>query len=253
MYNPFDLSGKLIVISGASSGIGRQCAIDCSRMGAKVALLGRDILRLQETLSYLEGHGHQYFSVDLSISADIVPIVFNIVDIMGRIDGVVNCAGISGVFPLKNMTEERILYFLKTNVVSSLELTRECLKKKNFNSNGGSVIFMSSITGIVGDKGKSLYGLTKGALITAAKALAIEFADRRIRINSISPGAILTPINASLPYMADPERREQLENKHLLGLGETTDISNGVIYLLSDASRWVTGQNLIIDGGYTAK
>ena len=137
--------------------------------------------------------------------------------------------------------------------MSTVELTREVLKKKHFNPAGGSVIFFSSVMGVVGDKGKSLYGMTKGALIAGARALACEFAERKVRVNAISPGAILTPININAPYMQDEQARSTLESKHLLGFGETTDISNGVIYLLSDASRWITAQNIIIDGGYTAQ
>lgn len=118
---------------------------------------------------------------------------------------------------------------------------------------GGSIVFFSSIMGCVGESGKSLYGMTKGALISAVRSLACEYARRNIRFNSVSPGAILTPINADLPHMADPDLRRQLEDKHLLGLGRTEDVSNACIYLLSDASRWVTGQNLIVDGGYTVR
>lgn len=249
----FSLSGKTILITGASSGIGRQCAIDCSKMGARVALFGRNLDRLNETMTLMEGEGHQVFSVDLCESETIPSVIGGVVEKMGRLDGMVHCAGISGVFPLKLMTHERIMEYLQTNVVSAIELTRECLKKKFFSQFGGSVIFISSVMGLVGDKGKSLYSMTKGALISASRSLACEFAERKIRVNCISPGAILTPINASLPYMQDPERRAELENKHLLGLGETSDISNGVIYLLSDASRWITGQNLVIDGGYSVR
>ncbi len=252
-FNPFTLAGKVILVTGASSGIGRQCAIDCSRMGAKIALFGRDIARLEETLSELSGDGHKYYSIDLTDDKKVAETVTAMVGEMGRIDGVVNCAGISGVFPLKLMSDERISQFLRTNLVSGICLTRECLKKKHFSQNGGSVIFLSSVMGIVGEKGKSLYSMTKGALISASKALACEFADRKIRVNCISPGAILTPINAKLPYMADEEARARLTEKHLLGLGEPSDISNGVIFLLSDASRWITGHNLVIDGGYTAQ
>lgn len=241
------------MITGASSGIGRQCAIDCSRMGATVVLVGRNGDRLKETLGQMSGTSHIMYSVDLTDSEAVKKMVTEVVPKVGRLEGLVNCAGISGVFPLKLMSEERILDFLRANVVSSIELTREVLKKKHFHPEGGSVIFFSSVMGVVGDKGKSLYGLTKGALIAAARALACEFADRKVRVNAISPGAILTPINANAPYMQDAEARTALESKHLLGLGETTDISYGVIYLLSDASRWVTGQNLVIDGGYTAQ
>ncbi|MDE6005934.1 MAG: SDR family oxidoreductase [Muribaculaceae bacterium] len=252
-HNPFSLEGKTILVTGASSGIGQQCAIDCSRMGAKVAILGRNHERLRETLSRLEGEGNHAYAVELTDDAAVKDTVSEVVADMGRLDGVVNCAGISGVFPLKLMSEEKIMEFLRNNVVSALSLTRECLRKKNFSTTGGSVIFFSSVMGVVGEKAKSLYGLTKGALIAASRGLACEFADRKVRVNSISPGAIVTPINSKLPYMADPEARAILESRHPLGLGETSDISNGVIYLLSDASRWVTGQNLIIDGGYTAQ
>lgn len=107
--------------------------------------------------------------------------------------------------------------------------------------------------GCVGESGKSLYSMTKGALISATRSLACEFAKRQIRVNCVSPGAILTPINENLPHMADPELRKRLEEKHLLGLGKTSDISYACIYLLSDAARWVTGHNLVVDGGYTAR
>lgn len=250
--NLFSLKGKTILITGASSGIGRQCAIDCSRMGAKVVLLARNESRLSETLALMSGEGHLCFSFNLNDHEHIVHLTDEIVYSAGRLDGLVNCAGISGVFPLKLMNNERMTEFFQTNVISSIALTRECVKKKHFNPDGGSVVFMSSIMGLNGESGKSLYCMTKGALISGARALACEFAKRKIRVNCISPGAVLTSINADLPYMANEDERNKLISKHLLGLGETSDISYGVIYLLSDASRWITGQNLVIDGGYTA-
>ena len=106
---------------------------------------------------------------------------------------------------------------------------------------------------MVGENGKSLYSMTKGALLSAVRSLACEYARRKIRFNAISPGAILTSINQDLPHIKNPEARAALEDKHLLGLGKTTDIANACVYLLSDASRWVTGQNLVVDGGYTAR
>ena len=105
----------------------------------------------------------------------------------------------------------------------------------------------------VGESGKTLYSMTKGALLAAMRSLACELSKRSVVVNCISPGAIETPINAKLPHMSDPDQRKQLEDKHLLGLGRTEDIANGVVYLVSDASRWITGQNIIIDGGYTAR
>ncbi len=251
-FNPFSLDGKKIVITGASSGIGRQCAIDCSRMGADVVLIARNEDRLKETLASLTGEGHYYIKADLSNSECVCAAAERINDICGKVDGIVNCAGISTTLPFKLVSREKLDEFFATNVYSAIELSRELSKVKYMNA-GGSIVFMASVMGVVGESGKALYSMTKGALIAASRSLACELSKRQIRVNCISPGAILTPINEKLPHMADPEQRKHLEDMHLLGLGKTSDIANGVIYLISDASRWVTGQNLLIDGGYTAR
>lgn len=252
-FNPFTLSEKTILITGASSGIGRQCAIDCSRMGARVVLIGRNEERLAETRRQMTGNGHVVMSFDLTDFDRIGVLVADIVTRCGPLHGVLHCAGISTTLPLKLMSTEQLDRFFRNNVYSAIELTREVCKIRHMSKEGGSIVFFSSIMGCVGESGKSLYGMTKGALISAARSLACEYAKRNIRFNSVSPGAILTPINADLPHMADPDLRRQLEDKHLLGLGRTEDVSNACIYLLSDASRWVTGQNLIVDGGYTVR
>ncbi len=251
-FTPFTLDGKRIVITGASSGIGQQCAISCSRMNARVVLIGRNADRLAETLGRMKGEGHMSVSLDLTDYDRIPAIVKSIVDSVGKIDGLIHCAGISTTLPLNLVTNEKLVEFMSTNVLSAINLSRELFKRK-YSNDGGSIIFMASVMGVVGERGKMLYGLTKGALISGARSLACELSKRNIRVNCISPGAIQTPINEKLPHMADPELRAQLEDKHLLGLGKTTDIANGCIYLLSDAARWITGQNLIIDGGYTAQ
>lgn len=252
-YNPFSLENKTILITGASSGIGRQCAIDCSKMGAKVVLIGRNKERLDDTFSQLEGDGHMVVAFDLTNSVELKDMVADIVNNMGLINGVLHCAGISDTLPLKLLNHDVLDRFFHNNVYSAIELTREVCSVKNVSKGGASIVFFSSIMGCVGESGKSLYSMTKGALISAARSLACEYAKKKIRFNCVSPGAILTPINESLPHMADPEKRQALSDRHLLGLGEVSDVSNACIYLLSDASRWVTGQNLIVDGGYTAK
>lgn len=252
-YNPFSLKNKTIIVTGASSGIGRQCAIDCSKMGAHVILIGRDENRLNQTRKMMEGQDHLIVSYDLTDSVNLKSMVADIVNKMGTINGVLHCAGISDTIPFKLTKRETLDKFFQNNVYSAIELTREVCSVKNVSKEGASIIFFSSIMGCVGESGKSLYGMTKGALIAATRSLACEYAKKRVRFNCISPGAILTPINANLPHMADPEKRQALVEKHLLGLGECSDISNACIYLLSDASKWVTGQNLIVDGGYTAK
>lgn len=251
-FNPFTLTGKKIVVTGASSGIGRQCAIDFSKMGATVILLARNEERLAETFSRLEGSGHQVIVADLTDFDTLPSLAESIGEKVGKVDGLVNCAGISTTLPLKLITPAKLDEFFRTNVYSAIELSKEISKKKHMND-GGSIVFLSSVMGVVGESGKSLYSMTKGALLSAARSLACEFAKRRIRFNCISPGAILTPINENLPHMTDPEKRKLLEEKHLFGLGSPEDVAYACIYLLSDASKWVTGQNVVVDGGYTAK
>jgi len=249
--NPFSLERKTILITGASSGIGQQTAILCSQMGARVALIGRNEERLDETLCQMEGEGHLKVLFDLTITDGIKDIVSNIVLKLGPIDGLVCCAGISGILPLKLMTVDQQEKFFRTNVFATIELTRQVLGIKNICKEGASVIFFSSVMGVVGENAKSLYSMTKGALISASRSLAIEYAKKKIRVNCISPGVVITPINANQPYIADPEKRAVLESKHPLGLGQTSDIANACVFLLSEASRWMTGQNMVIDGGYT--
>ncbi len=252
-FNPFSLQGKVVLITGASSGIGRQCAIDCSKMGARVALLARNKERLNETLKQMQGEGHLIIPVDLTDFGELPIVVKMAVDTLGPIDGVLHCAGISSTLPLKLMDVSTMESFIQCNVFSSMLLSKEVCKLKNHAKGGTSIVFFSSVMGCVGDTAKSLYSLSKGALVAAARSLACEYAKKNIRFNCVSPGVILTPINASQPYMQDPDMRKAVEEKHLLGFGETTDISNVCIYLLSDAARWVTGQNIIVDGGYTVR
>lgn len=253
MFNPFSLEGKTILITGASRGIGRQCAIDCSKMGAKVVLVARNEERLKETEYLLEGDGHAIFAYDLTNFEVMASKVKEIVSCVGPIDGVLHCAGISTTEPLKLTTVDRLNEFMRSNVYSAVMLTKEICKIGNINRSGASIVFFSSVMGIVGESMKSSYSLTKGALIAGMRSLAVEYGKKKIRMNCVSPGVIETPINANQPYMKDPELRSQFEAKHILGLGNTTDISNACIYLLSDASRWVTGQNIIVDGGYTVR
>ena len=255
MYNPFSLENKVIIVTGASSGIGAQCAIDCSKMGAKVVLVARNEERLKQTLEQCEEPSrHMILPLDLSSSEGLKEAVKDVVAKVGKINGVVNCAGMSSVTPLKLVTDELLDQFFSTNVYSAINLSKEVTRVGNYDKEGGcSIILFASIMGLCGEKCKTMYSATKGALIAAARAMACELAKNKVRVNVVSPGAIETPINAKLQHMADPELRKELEDKHLLGLGECSDIANACIYLLSDAAKWVTGQNFIVDGGYTCK
>ncbi len=254
MSHPFDLTGKNILVTGASSGIGRQCAISCAAMGATVILTGRNEERLKETLlSMEESSKHIVCTVDLTNYHQAGEMVENVFAKIGRLHGVIHCAGVSTTLPLKFVTPDKMESFFQTNVFAAYNLTREVCKMGHFTKEGGSIVFISSVMGSVGENGKSLYGMTKGALLAGVRSLACELANKKIRVNAVSPGVIITPINEQLPHIADPEKKAALESQHLLGLGKTDDVANACIYLLSDAALWVTGTNLFVDGGYTAK
>jgi NAD(P)-dependent dehydrogenase (short-subunit alcohol dehydrogenase family) len=252
--NPFGLKGRVIIITGASSGIGRQCAISCSQAGAIVILFGRDQARLNDTLAVMENsQPHEAFAFDLCEYVMAGNIVNDISNRIGRISGLVNCAGISTTLPINTSSADKMDYFFKINVLGALSLTKQVVSSFNFSKDGGSVVFMSSVMGVVGAKGKTIYSMTKGALVAASKSLAVELASRNIRVNSVSPGVVESPMSQSAVYSRNQEALDFVTNQHPLGLGKPEDVANACIFLLSDAGRWITGTNLIVDGGYLAK
>lgn len=254
VFNPFSLEGKNIVISGAASGIARQCAISCSQMGARLILLDLNEEGLKETMTMVE-HPEKHFSavVNLLDYSRVAEVIKDGVEKVGRIHGLLNCAGISTTNLFKLTKSEELDKFFHVNVYTGYFLTQQVCKMGNLAKEGGSIVFFSSVAGSFGEAGKATYGMTKAALLNLAKHLAVELAPKKVRVNSISPGAIETPINMNLPHMKDPEKRAKLEAQHLLGLGRTEDVAYACIYLLSDASRWVTGTNLFVDGGFTVR
>jgi NAD(P)-dependent dehydrogenase (short-subunit alcohol dehydrogenase family) len=252
--SPFSLIDKVILVTGASSGIGRQCAITCSLMGASVVLLGRDNVRLGETLSLMENTDkHLLCVVDLIEYDKVAEEVQKIVVERGKISGLINCAGISTTLPLNAVSPQKMEQFLGTNVIGAVNLTRLVIRASHFSETGGSIIFISSVMGVAGENGKTLYSITKGALISAAKSMSIELATRKIRINCISPGVVETPMSKNAIYSRNEDSLSKIKSLHPLGLGQPEDVANACVFLLSDAARWITGSNLIVDGGYLAK
>jgi NAD(P)-dependent dehydrogenase (short-subunit alcohol dehydrogenase family) len=252
--NPFNLEGKQIIVTGASSGIGRQCAISCSQLGARVVLFGRDNERLKITLQNMQNHSrHILVSVDLTDYEKLNDIVDKIVTENGKINGLINCAGISATLPFSLCSPEKMNDFLNANVISGMNLTRIVTRQSYISNDGASILFLSSVMGVVGENGKSLYSMTKGAIVAGVRSLAIELAPRKIRVNCISPGVVETPMSKSAVYSRNEESLNKIKALHPLGFGRPEDVANACIYLLSDASKWITGTNLIIDGGYCAR
>lgn len=253
-FNPFSLEGKNIIISGAASGIARQCAISCSKMGARLVLLDLNEEGLRETMTMVERPEEHFTAVvNLTERNWVKEVVAEGVAKVGKVSGLLNCAGISTTLPINAVKEETLDKFFKVNVYTGYYLTQEVCRRANLSDGGASIVFFSSVAGSYGEAGKSVYGMTKGALKAVTKSLAVELARKNVRVNAVSPGVVVTPINQNLPHIADPEKRAALEALHLLGLGQTTDIANACIYLLSDAARWVTGINLFVDGGFTVR
>ncbi len=244
--HPFRLDGKNILVTGASSGIGRQTAISCSRMGAKLFITGRNAERLSSTLNELEGEGHQQLTADLTVQAEINLLV----DQCGKIHGVFHSAGVSGVAPIRQISEQFLHHVFQSNYFAPMLLTQRLLAKAAIQKSG-SIVFMSSTAAHLGVQGVGAYSGTKAALLASMRCLAIEQARHGIRANCLSPDLVETPLLIGSGPSGNQEWLDMQRKRHPLGLGTPEDVANAAIYLLSDASRWVTGTTLIMDGGVT--
>jgi NAD(P)-dependent dehydrogenase (short-subunit alcohol dehydrogenase family) len=250
--NPFDLKGRNIIITGASSGIGRQCAVTLSQMDASIILIARREDKLRETISLMKPGPHLFFPADVTDFKNLESIVAQAVENTGRISGFIHCAGKEITIPLNMLNSKVYDDIFHVNVFSAFELIRIITNRK-YIAPEASIVLMASVIALAGNSGISVYSATKGALVSAVKSLAVELAPRKIRINCISPGLIRTEMFESLYDKISPDVIEKNIAQYPLGIGVPEDVANACIYLLSDASKWVTGTNLVIDGGFTAR
>lgn len=246
MSTPFHLHNKTIFVTGASSGIGRQVAISCSEMGAKVLITGRDEKRLSGTFSKLKGEGHSKFMCDLLDEKQRNELVGN----LPNVDGMVHSAGVVMPVPVKFIAEKHLRYVLGVNFESAVFLVAGLLKNKKLND-AASLVFFSSISVNYPYAGGATYSASKGAIEAYSKNLAIEIIQKKMRSNVIVPAMVKTPLYEETKEQSMYRSPEEYESKYPLGLGMPEDVANAAIYLLSDASRWVTGINLILDGGFS--
>ena len=245
-YNPFSLEGKTILVTGASSGIGQATAIECSKMGAKLLITGRDQSRLQETFEQLEGDGHMQLTAELTDEE----AVKRIADECPELNGLLLCAGKGMTLPLNFATREKFDSIFDVNFFAPMELVRMLLKKKKI-SKAASIVFVSSIGGNWSfSLGNGVYGASKAAINSAMKFWAKELAPKKIRVNSVNPGMVNTKLIQG-GAISEEQHRKDMEKYPLGRYGEPVDIAYGIMYLLSDASSWVTGHSLVIDGGVT--
>ena len=246
MNNPFSLEGKTILVTGASSGIGRATAIACSQMGAVVVVTGRNESRLQETLESLEGSGHQMIVADIANDDQIDYLV----DQIPAINGLVNNAGITETCPTQFIKRDKLNRVMEVNTIAPILLTQRILKKKTLGK-GGSIVFTCSISGTrVCVGGNVLYSASKGAMHGFMKNAALDLAHKGIRVNDVCPGMIDTHI-LDAGTISEEQLEIEAQRYPMKRFGKPEEVAYGIIYLLSDASSFVTGSSLVIDGGFT--
>ena len=245
-YNPYSLEGKTILVTGASSGIGQKTAIECSKMGAKMVITGRNVERLQETFSQLVGEGHIQKLAELTSQEDVEALLSDI----PALDGLVLCAGSGIMKPFQFCSRDQFDKVFNVNYFAPVELLRLLVKKKKL-TKYSSVVFVSSIGGNRNfNPGNVVYGSSKAALNSTMKYCAVELAPKKIRVNSVNPGMVHTKLTRP-GTLSEEQLQLDLEKYPLKRYGETIDVALGIIYLLSEASSWITGHSLVIDGGLT--
>jgi len=244
--NLISLQSKKIIITGAASGIGRETAIVASKQGAKVILLDLSEEGLKETISLLDGCEHLYYVIDLTNIDSIASLVKEIVLKEGLLDGLVHCAGISSRKPLNVLTKDGFNKVMDINFYSFVELVRQICKKKHF-AEGGSVVVMSSISSIKGYKAKTEYCVSKAAVDSFVRCIALELADRKIRINSVMAAEVLTPLALKAREINQAVGASDFNAP--LGPSDPYEVANTIAFLLSDATKTITGTSILIDGG----
>lgn len=247
----FRLDGKRILVTGASSGLGRETAVLLSQLGATLLLVARDEVRLAETAARLIGAGHRTEVLDLLGDIDIARWMKNESAEQGRLAGVVHAAGVQNPLPLRMLDEQKWNAVQRLNTTLAMLLVQG-LRQRPVVAAPASVVFLSSVMGLAGQPALAAYSASKGALIAMSRSLALELAPERIRVNCVAPGVVQTEMAEKLWNTIGQERMEATRAQHPLGFGTPRDVACAVAYLLSDASRWITGTTLVVDGGYVA-
>lgn len=251
MYNPMSLTGRRILVTGASSGIGGGCAQVLSRLGARLVLVGRNEGRLQAVLAALEGEGHLAVPFDLSDIENIPMWLKELAHTGGPLDGLVHSAGVELTRPLQIMKFSEYRELMTINLDAAVALAKG-FRQRGVATRPASLVLIASVGGMVGQAGHAAYAASKGGLIALARSLALELVRDGLRVNTISPGLVETEMAAKMFSELPAAQIEKIQGMHPLGIGQIEDVAHAVAYLLADTGRWVTGSNLVVDGGYTA-
>jgi NAD(P)-dependent dehydrogenase (short-subunit alcohol dehydrogenase family) len=250
--NPFSISGNNYLITGAASGIGKATSILLSKMDANLILVDINSEGLYETKSKCKSTD-KILALDLSKPSLIKSAVINSVNEFGKLHGFIHLAGRPYISPLKTISEEKCAEVYTLNTYAAIELAKNFTNRNVFVGEKGSIVFVSSVYALVGSSANVGYAMSKAALHGITKSLAIELAPKNIRVNCIAPGFVKTKMMDDTGKLFSDDRNEVLENLHPLGLGDADDVGYACAFLLSDASKWITGSILNVDGGFTAK
>ena len=251
MINPFDLTGRTILVTGASSGIGRATAVVLSQLGARLILVARSAEALNQTASLLESPGHVVVPFDLNATDSIPDWLKQVAKEQGALSGLAHAAGVHITRPLRFMSGEQLDGLMRINFTAAMQLAKG-FRQRGVCTNPSSIVFVSSVMGLVGQPGVSAYVASKGALVAVARSLGLEFAAEGIRVNCVAPGQVQSRMADVQNESLTEEQRKAVEAMHPLGLGQPEDVAHSIAYLLSNGARWVTGTTLVVDGGYTA-
>lgn len=249
MHNICCMAGKTVLVTGASSGIGRAVAILLSKFSAKVVLVSSSVDNLKKTEKMLEGEGHIIYPIDFNKPRILTEDFKKICNEVGPLDGMVHSAGIQLTTPLQFVSLEEVNKMFNVNLLAAIFLS-QAFRQKGVAQPHSSVVFLSSVIGITGEPGLSVYSATKGGIISLTKSLSVELSRQNIRVNCIAPGLIDTPMVQSL--YGNKTCLEKWKLAHSLGFGKPIDIANMVAFLLSNAGSWITGSCFVIDGGFSS-
>jgi NAD(P)-dependent dehydrogenase (short-subunit alcohol dehydrogenase family) len=248
-----DLRGKTVLVTGASSGIGRDTAILLSELNARVILVGRNQERLEHTLEALTDNRHRVEAFDLTRTEEIPQWMQSITAETGPLHGIIHAAGKQAAMPIRFAKKERVEDLVQTNLYSAIMLARGYSHKACRAPEGGSIVFLSSVMAFSGKPALSIYGAIKAALIGLTKSLAVELAPDRIRVNCLAPGFVQTEMFEEARQLMTDEQIKLLEEAHPLGFGSPRDVAHAAAFLVADTGRWITGATLVVDGGYSAQ